>query len=310
VTTGNHALYRELETALARFFAAPAALIVPNGYAANSVVAQTLRDAFALALIDAKAHVSLRDASRFFACPVLDFKTRNPAHLRRVLARAGGRGNVILLTDGVFTDDGELAPLAEYLRILGPRGTILLDDAHGAGILGRTGQGTLEYAGVPRERIIQTLALSKGFGVYGGAILCSRVLRKKMIARSAMFAGSTPLPLPLAYAALRAIRLLKENGSFRARLDGNVQYVKAGLRAAGIAVPPTPVPVVAILPRNAAQAGVIRRRLMARRLFPSFVKYPSGPAGGYFRFVISSEHTRGQLDDLLAALAFIGRAAA
>jgi 7-keto-8-aminopelargonate synthetase-like enzyme len=302
ITTGNHALYRELEIALARFFAAPAALLVSNGYASNSVVAQTLRCEFSHVVIDTKAHVSLRDASRFFDRPILEFKSRDPADLRRVLAGAGGNKKPILLTDGVFTDEGEVAPLAEYLKILGPQGMILLDDAHGAGVIGRTGRGTPEHAGVSCRRIIQTVTLSKAFGVHGGAILCSRALRGKMIARSAIFAGSTPLPLPLAYAALRAIHLLKKDQSLRRRLNHNVQYVKTALRAAGFPMPLTPVPVIAIMPGNPDQARAIKRGLIARRVFPSFVKYPGGPAGGYFRFVISSEHTQRQLDDLLAGV--------
>jgi 8-amino-7-oxononanoate synthase len=303
VTTGNHALYGELEAALARFFAAPAALLVSNGYASNSVVAQTLCGDFSHVVIDAKAHLSLRDASRLFSCPILEFKHRDPADLRRVLARAGRNIKPILLTDGVFAHEGEIAPLREYVKILkipGPHGRILLDDAHGAGVVGRTGRGTPEFEKVSREHIIQTVTLSKAFGVYGGAILCSRALRGRMIAGSAMFAGSTPLPLPLANAALRAVHLLKKDRSLRRRLNHNVQYVKTALRAAGFPVPLTPAPVIAVKPGNPAQARALRRSLVARGVFPSFIKYPGGPAGGYFRFAISSEHTRRQLDDLLA----------
>jgi 7-keto-8-aminopelargonate synthetase-like enzyme len=305
VTTGNHALFRELEAALARFFGAPAALLVANGYATNSVVAQTLRDDFSHVVMDAKAHVSLRDASRLFSGRVLEFKTRDPADLRRVLAGAGRNIKPIVLTNGVFAQDGEIAPLREYLEILkelAPRGRVLLDDAHGAGIVGRTGRGTPEYAGVARGNIIQTVTLSKAFGVYGGAILCSRALRDKIISGSAMFAGSTPLPLPLASAGLRAIQILNKDRSFLKRLNRNVEYVKATLRAAGLPVPRTPVPVIAIKPGNAAQAAAIRRSLLARGVYPSFVKYPGGPAGGHFRFVISSEHSKSQLDALLAAV--------
>jgi 7-keto-8-aminopelargonate synthetase-like enzyme len=302
ITTGNHALYRELETALAKFFGAPAALLASNGYVSNSVVAQALRRDFSRVLIDAAAHVSLRDASRIFDCPILEFKNCDPADLGRVLAGSGRNLKPILLTDGVFTHDVKVAPLAEYLKILGPRGMILLDDAHGAGILGRTGRGTPEYAGVSRERIIQTVTLSKGFGVFGGAILCSRELRGKMIERSTIFAGSTPLPLPLACAALRAIQVLQEDRSLRARLNRNAQYVKTALRAAGIPVPFTPVPVIAFIPGYSAKGAATRRHLIAHRVFPSFVKYPGGPVGGYFRFVISSEHTQRQLDDLVAGL--------
>jgi 7-keto-8-aminopelargonate synthetase-like enzyme len=300
VTTGNHALYRELEAALARFFAAPAALLVSNGYASNAVAAQTLRNDFSHVVIDAKAHVSLRDASRLFSGKVLEFKTRDPADLRRILAAAGRNIKPILLTDGVFTYEGEVAPLREYLKILGPHGRILLDDAHGAGVIGHTGRGTQEFAGVSRERIIQTVTLSKAFGVYGGAILCSRALRDKMIAGSAMFAGSTPLPLPLANAALRAIHLLKKDRSFLRRLNHNVEYIKTALRAAGLPVPLTPVPVIAVKPVNSTQAAALRRSLISRGVFPSFIKYPGGPAGGYLRIVISSEHSKRQLDDLLA----------
>jgi 7-keto-8-aminopelargonate synthetase-like enzyme len=307
LTTGNHALYLELESALARFFAAPAALLVSNGYASNTVAAQTLRGDFSHVVIDAKAHVSLRDASRFFSCPILEFKHRDPADLRRVLSRTGGNMKPVLLTDGVFAHDGTIAPLREYVKILiffGSNGKILLDDAHGAGVIGQTGRGTPEFEEVPRkdqERIIQTVTLSKAFGVYGGAILCSRALRGRMIAGSAMFAGSTPMPLPLVNAALRAIHVLKKDRSLRRRLNHNVAYVKTALRAAGLPVPRTPAPVIAVIPENPAQAAAIRRSLVASRIFPSLIKYPGGPAAGYFRFAISSDHTKRQLDDLLAA---------
>jgi len=128
-----------------------------------------------------------------------------------------------------------------------------------------------------------------------------------MIARSVMFAGSTPLPLPLACAALCAVHLLKKDRTLRSRLDHNVQYLNAALRAAGFPVPMTPVPVVAITPANSAQARVIKRRLLARGIYPSFIKYPGGPPDGYLRIVISSEHTKSQLDDLLAALDSSGK---
>jgi len=128
-----------------------------------------------------------------------------------------------------------------------------------------------------------------------------------MIAGSAMFAGSTPLPLPLANAALQAIRLLEKDRSLLRRLNYNVRYVKTAMCAAGFPVPMTPVPVIAVTPGNPAQAMAIKRRLIARGIFPSFIKYPGGPAGGYFRFVISSEHSEKQLDNLLVALDFLAK---
>jgi 7-keto-8-aminopelargonate synthetase-like enzyme len=183
---------------------------------------------------------------------------------------------------------------------------ILLDDAHAAGIIGATGQGSAEYAAVPRRRIIQTVTLSKAFGCYGGAILCEAGLREKLTAGSAMFAGSTPLPLPLANAALKAMELLRRDPGLRCRLNHNVSHVKTALRARGLSVPRTPAPVVSMVPRGEAEAAKMRKRLLARGVFPSFIRYPGGPADGYFRFVLSSEHTRQQLDDLLEGLRFAG----
>src|SRR5437016_12214993 len=105
----------------------------------------------------------------------------------------------------MFSHDGSVAPLKAYLKFLPRDSLVLLDDAHGAGVLGKTGKGTAEYAGVSRRRIIQTVTLSKAFGVYGGAILGPRRLRGQIIARGRPFRGSTPLPLPLASAALAAV---------------------------------------------------------------------------------------------------------
>jgi 8-amino-7-oxononanoate synthase len=303
LTTGHHQLYTRLEAALADFFDAPAALVVGSGYATNLVVAQALREDVSHVLIDAGAQVSLRDATRFFSCPVIEFKHRDSGDLARRMGRLRGKVRPLVLTDGLFSRDGEIAPLADYLKILPANGRIVVDDAHGAGVLGAAGRGTAEYAGVPRRRIVQTMTLSKAFGTYGGAILCSALLRKRIVAVSAMFAGSTPLPLPLANAALKALELVRTDQGLRCRLNYNVNYVKAALRSRGLPVAETPGPVFSMMPRSAAEVESIRAKLLARDVFPSFIKYPGGPASGYFRFTISSEHSRRQLDDLLTALA-------
>ncbi|MGO8698132.1 MAG: aminotransferase class I/II-fold pyridoxal phosphate-dependent enzyme [Limisphaerales bacterium] len=299
LTTGHHALYARLEDALAKFFAAPAALLVSTGYVANVIAAQGLHEDFSHILIDARGHASLRDAAHFFRGPVAEFKHHDAADLAR---RLKGKPKPLVLTDGVSPLEGEIAPLREYLKVLPRDGMILLDDAHSAGILGARGAGTPEYAEVSRHRMIQTVTLSKAFGVYGGAILCERATREKIMACSRMFAGNTPLPLPLANAALASIGLLRNDQGFRCRLSQNVRYVKNALRAVGMAVPETPVPIVAVLPRDRRDAQALRQRLLSRDVFPSLIKYPGAPEGGCFRFVISSEHSREQLDNLIASL--------
>lgn len=302
ITTGNHRVYQQLEGTLAAFFGTPAALLVSNGYATNAIVAQTLQNAFSIAFMDARAHGSLRDTSRFLRCPIQEFDHRNPKDLARLLAKAGRNRKVILLTDGVFAHNGEIAPLDRYFEVLPADSVILLDDAHAAGVIGRTGKGTAEFLRIASPRIIQTTSLSKAFGVYGGAILGTVALRERIIASSAMFAGSTPLPLPLAVAARRSIEILKSDRALRARLVENVRFVKSILLGRGFPVADTPAPIIAITPKNPRESAAIRRRLVSRKIFPSLIKYPGGPPEGYFRLVISSEHTRGQLNALLEAL--------
>jgi 7-keto-8-aminopelargonate synthetase-like enzyme len=304
-TTGNHPLYEQLENELAGYFGCETALLVANGYATNLVVTQALAGDFSHALLDERAHPSLADAARFLDCSIARFRHRDVADLDRVLRRLGPGVRLVLLTDGMFSHDGSVAPLNAYLDILPKDALVLLDDAHGAGVLGESGRGTVEYTGAHRRRVIQTMTLSKAFGVYGGAILTTRLRREKIISRSRLFVGSTPLPLPWASAARRAVKILKSGRAFRRRLSANTKYVKAALAAAGLSNQATPGPIVSIVPRDPREARALQRRLLARKILPTLIRYPGGPPSGYFRFAVSSEHTRAQLDHLVGAL--IGR---
>lgn len=302
LTTGNHRLYRELEHKLARFFGAEDALVVSSGYVTNLAVAQALAGQFTHALLDEKAHVCLRDAAGFLDCRVLSFQHRNPADAARLIKQCGPRSRLILLTDGMYAGQGTAAPLAEYLKVLPRRALVLVDDAHGAGVFGSSGQGTPEFTGAARRRIVQTTTLSKAFGVYGGVVLCSSKLRHEIMAKSRLFAGSTPLPLPLANAALAALDLHTHRPDLRRRLYENTDRVKTALRAAGVPFAEAPGPIVQILPSNPRQTTRLRRDLLASGIYPPFLRYPGGPPGGSFRFVISSEHTPAQLDRLIQVL--------
>ena len=369
LTTGNHVLYRQLEARLAEFFKAETALLVSTGYLTNLVVAQALARNFSHALLDEKSHPSLRDAARFLDCPVLEFRHRNPESLASAIRRCGPAAKPIVLTDGMFSHDGSAAPLAEYLKLLPKDAFMLVDDAHGAGVLGRTGRGAFEHAGVGRRRIIQTITLSKAFGAYGGAILGSAQLRRQILDHSSLFVGSTPLPLPLANAAIEAVRILKTDKTLRARLSRNIDYVRAALNKAScsplgelseasrsfgvrqssgafepmvvpakapedwrtpkgrrdrlsrrgalahlrgrraeeaILEPPSSLstrgPIIPILLNRPRDLLKLKRALLAAGIYPPFIQYPTGPATGYFRFVVSSEHTRSQLDQLIEVL--------
>ena len=299
LTTGNHALYLELEGCLREFFGAEDALLVSTGYVTNLVVGQALAGKFSHALLDEHSHPSLGDAARFLDCPVLSFRHRSAEDAGRAVRRCGPGAKLILLTDGMFSRDGSAAPLAEYRRVLPQDATILVDDAHGGGVLGASGKGAVEQAGVSRRRLIQTVTLSKAFGSFGGAILGTAELRQRILDHSRLFVGSTPLPLPLAHGAMEALRLLGRDQTLRQRLNANAAYLKEALRKRGLALAQTPGPIVMLPPLPKARTARLRRDLLAAGIFPPFLKYPGGPPSGYFRFVVSSEHRRRQLDQVV-----------
>jgi 8-amino-7-oxononanoate synthase len=302
-TTGNHKIYARLEQELARFFGAEAALVLPDGYLAPIAAAQALAGEFTHTLIDEFAHGALVDAARMLDVPIRNFRHRDAADLARVLARCGREGRPLILTDGMFAHDGSVAPLRAYLKLLPSRGMILVDDAHGAGVLGATGKGSLELEDVSRQRIIQCVTLSKAFGVYGGVVLGSRALREKILAQSRSFIGTTPLPPPLAGAVLAALKLLRSEPGRRERLFRNLSFIRTKLRTSGWSIAETPGPIVRLPAMSEPEVIDLKKRLLAAGIYPPFLKYSSASAEGIFRFVISSEHTRAQLNQLISVLA-------
>ena len=301
-TTGNHAVYLALEKQLARYFGAEAALLVSTGYLTNLAVAQTLAGQFSHALLDERSHLSPTDAAHFLNCPILKFRHRDVEHFAETVRRCGREARPVVLTDGMFSRDGSVAPLRAYLAVLPRDGFMVVDDAHGGGTVGAHGGGGVEVEGVSRQRLVQCVTLSKAFGCYGGAVLCSNRFRGRMAERSSLFIGSTPLPLPLAHAASVAVRIVERDRTLRQRLNRNADFVKAALRRAGMSLPDAPGPIVLFDQLSAARNRRLSRALLAAGIFPSLSFYPGAPAGGQFRFVISSEHSQAQLDRLVSVL--------
>jgi 7-keto-8-aminopelargonate synthetase-like enzyme len=306
-TTGNHPLYEELEKTLARFFGVESALMVSNGYLSNMAVAQALAGDYQHVLVDERAHGSLLDAIAMLGVPITTFAHRDVDSARkrtsRLLGHSSRHTKLLLATDGLFSHSGEVAPLDEYLDQLPSNVTLLVDDAHGAGTLGKFGRGTPEHLGLkPQPRLIHTITLSKAFGVYGGAILGPESLRRRIIARSRLFAGNTPLPLPLVSGVIAALKIVSPDPKLRRRLCFNTSYIKAALRAAGKPVNDGPGPIIPLHPRNGNDVARLKRTLLTAGIHPPYINYLGGPKDGYFRLVVSSEHTAEQLDALVHAL--------
>jgi 8-amino-7-oxononanoate synthase len=303
VTTGNHRLYLELESSLSRFFGVEASLLLTSGYAAVLALAEALAPDCTHALLDEQAHVALRDGAMLLGRPVASFAHRDPASLRAAIGVLPPGSRPLVLTDGMFSRDGSVAPLRRYLRALPPDGTILVDDAHGVGVLGRAGRGTLELERVEDDpRVVRCYSLSKAFGVFGGAVSGSTALRRRLVRRSRVHAGSTPIPLPVANAALASVEVLGSTPALRRRLRANARLVRDGLRRAGIEVPDRPGPIVAVSASSARELERVKRDLRRAGVVPPTGGYPGAAASRTLRFVISSEHGRDQLEQVVEVL--------
>ena len=307
LTTGNLPILLELESALARLHRAPRALVLASGSTANLALAESLVGRFSHVLIDERAHPTLRDAVERLGARVLAFRHRAVEAVRSRSRRLPAGARCLLATDGVFPLDGAIAPLADYRKTLPADAILWVDDCHGAGTLGAAGAGTAEYWKLPQRALVRTATLSKAFGSFGGVILGSRECVDGVLQRSRTFASTTPPPPTSVAAAMEAIRLLEADPGLRERLHERVHYVrgvlaKAGLVECGVESPEGTAPIVGVVPRSVVEQKRLQNRLLARRIFPSFIRYPGGPETGLFRFGISSEHTPAQIESLLRAL--------
>lgn len=306
-TTANHPLYGQLERALAGFLGAEAALLCASGYLANLLLLQGVAPEFDRILLDEACHSSLQESARICGLPITRFRTRSAADLQRHLASAECSGRRCLIaTDGVFPSTGHLAPLAEYAELARAcDAAMLVDDAHGFGVLGTTGQGSVQEAGVARVRVFRTGTMSKRLGGYGGVVLGDAATIQSVRSCSTAFVGATPPPLPSVAAGIRAIRILSAEPRRMRLLRERSLSSKASLRDAGFAMVDGPAPILSVTLGDAERNAALARRLRAAGIYPPFIQYPGCPPGGHFRFTLSSAHRAGDLEKLLSVL--VGR---
>ncbi len=309
LTTGNHRVLVELERALARFLGVEAALIVSSGYLTNLSLLEAIGSEFHRVFLDATSHSSVAEPCRRFPPDsVHRFRHLDPEDLAaqmRSSLRPGERP--LVLTDGVFPSNGDLAPVGEYLPIVRKaEGALLVDDAHAIGVVGPTGKGSAEERGLGPGQVLQTGTLSKALGAFGGLIAVSSDVARRIQESSLAFSGATGIPPPIAAAALRSIEIL---GADPGRISGfrtRTLDWKRRIRALGFAVPDSCVPIASIAFADEVRRKALREALVAQGVYPPFITYPGAPAGGHFRFTFSSEHSETEfraLEDALRSVA-------
>jgi 7-keto-8-aminopelargonate synthetase-like enzyme len=299
-TTGNARAHEDLERDLTRFLGLEAALLVPDGYLSNLVLAQGIAPECPAALVDREAHVSVHDAlaaAGIRAAPYAFCDARAAAEAARGLAGA----RCAIFTDGAFPVLQGVAPLPELLALLPRDGWLVVDDCHATGVLGARGRGTHEHFGLRDPRLVVTGTLSKALGCFGGFVAGPRALVELVRGRSRAFVGSTPVPPALARAASAAIAVLERGPERVERLRANVAAVRAALRRAGVAAHDLPLPVFAWKAAAPAEGRRVHEHLLARGVLVPHVTYPDG-LGSYFRLAVSAAHDARAIARLESAL--------
>lgn len=232
---GTFTPHEQLEEALASFKQAESALLFPTGYMANLGIITSLVGPGDLVIGDHLNHASLVDACRLSRATFRVYPHRNVSRLEEALNRRRGRyRRMLIVTEGLFSMDGDLAPLPEIADLARRTGAwLLVDDAHGTGVLGRHGRGTLEHFGISPDGILQMGTLSKALGSVGGFLAGPRVVMNYLKNRARAFIYTTALPPACAAAALEALRVVQEEPVWRQRLRENVQQWTVGLKKAG-----------------------------------------------------------------------------
>ena len=306
LTTGNHPLLARLEARTAEFLGRGSVTACSGGYLANTVAVEAVRDDYWRFFLDAGAHPSLASAAeclpRDRVHPFRGFEPEDLARELRLNLRPGEKP--LLLTDGVVGGSGQLPPLLAYWQLVREQGgALLVDDSHGLGVVGPGGLGSPALAGLPPGACIQTGTYAKAFGAFGGLVAGAAGLAGKVAARSRAFVGATPIPPPLAAAALRAIGLLQEHPEWITGLQARMARVRERITALGFPAVDSPAPIVSVTHGDVRRNRRLRTILLKAGIYPSFINYPGCPPGGHFRFAFSSVHTEAEVDALLRAIA-------
>jgi 8-amino-7-oxononanoate synthase len=296
---GNHACHEALERELAAFFGAEAALVWSTGYMANVGVIPALVGEGDVVLSDELVHASVIDGVRLSRAEVRVFAHGSAEGLQRAFAQVRSRARrVLVAVDGVYSMDGDLAPLPEIAALVRRHeAMLLLDDSHGTGTLGARGRGSAELLGVHEGVDVLLGTLGKALGSFGAFVVCSAKLRELLIntARSLIF--SCALSPPQVEAARAALSLVAQEPWRRQRLQENAAYLRERLGQAGISSAPSVTHIVPIVIGDNARTMAICESLLQRGFHAQGIRHPSVPAGtARLRVTPMATHTREELD--------------
>jgi len=300
---GHGTAHHELELALARLLQQPRALLFSTGYMANIGVVSTLVGRGDAVFADRLNHASLNDAVLVSRATFKRYPHNDVDALARLLEKTPARRRLIV-TDGVFSMDGDLAPVAELLALCERHDAhLFIDDAHGFGVLGEQGRGTLAHLGVSSPRIIYMATLGKAAGVAGAFVAASNELIETLLQSARTYVYTTAMPPLLAQALLCSLDMLAMEEWRRQRLRELVRQLQQGLAGARWPLLPSLTPIQPLLVGDNAQAMVLSARLADAGLLVPAIRPPTVPQGtARLRISLSADHHQDDVARLVAAL--------
>jgi 8-amino-7-oxononanoate synthase len=307
LVSGSMALHRKLEGRLAEFEGSDAALLFGSGYLANTGIVAALAGAGEVVFSDRLNHASIVDGCRLTRAETFVYRHRDLEHLEWGLREAGSRARLIV-TDGVFSMDGDIAPLGGLLELARRYGCLLaVDEAHGTGALGPGGRGSVAAAGLSGEVDVIIGTLGKALGGYGAYACASATLIDLLVNTARPFIFSTAPPPPSIGAALEALSLLASRPGMVEQLRRNAATLREALRAEGLEVGDSRTQIVPVIVGEARRAMALCERALEGGVFAQAIRPPSVPAGtSRLRLTVMANH---RADELRAATLVIGRAA-
>ena len=306
---GNLRLHDELEAVIASFKGVPATMVFPSGFTANVGTIPALMEAGDVIISDELNHASIIDGCRLSKATRVAYRHKDMESLEAALTAAQGATKRLIITDGVFSMDGDVAPLGAICDLADRfDAAVMVDDAHGSGVMGKNGRGTAYHFGVKDRVDVQLGTLSKAVGVVGGYIAGSTALRDYLMQRARPFLFSTGASPAVLGACIEAIRIMECHPELTERLWTNARYWQDGLARLGFDTGVTETPITPVMVGDEAKTQELQRLLRKDGILALAVVFPTvGRGKARVRTMPTAAHTPADFDEALAAFERAGK---
>jgi len=306
---GTMTLHLELERKLAEFKGAEACITFQSGFSANIATIPALVGKGDTIFSDELNHASIIDGCRLSGAKVIRYAHNDVDDLQSKIAIAGEVGRRLIITDGVFSMDGDIAPLDKICNVAEKHDIVLMvDDAHGEGVIGRGGRGIVDHFGLHGRVHVEVGTLSKAFGVVGGLVAGNRTVIEWLRQRGRPFLFSSAMTAPDVAACIESVNILESSTDLVDRLWANTEIFKLGMSDLGFDIGHSQTPIIPVMLGEAPLAQAFSRRLSEEGLFAMAIGFPTVPMGkARIRVMNSAAHTGDDLSSALEIFKRVGR---